>query len=310
MDHSACREMVCALCWCKKGKKACHKVIESYEVEIRKCIPEYDRNNLGYPSGICSPCKTIVCSQKKEKKRKMDFDDYEPEAMKRDLRSNVSSECDCRICYVAKLYGGAFKSYCREPVVKSCPTCSSVIAKGSDHSPTKCQEQKLLNLSQREQEIVAYRFLKSQDEATVKLSGPSGGNQLQVAVGSQAQASTSQQKQLSLDNFRELRSAKNMSSETTMAVASFIQQGLGRNAVEPGLQKYLPTLKYKVSDFFQMAQPEATRKKAGKVSTEVTTFIFCDSAAFIHWVIDERQIDPDKVEIIVGIDDGQGMLKV
>ena len=34
------------------------------------------------------------------------------------------------------------------------------------------------------------------------------------------------------------------------------------------------------------------------------------SGNFIHWVIDERQIDPDKVEIIVGIDDGQGMLKV
>ena len=161
----------------------------------------------------------------------------------------MSSECDCRICYVAKLYGNECKIYCREPVVKSCPTCNSVIAKGSDHSPTKCQEQKLLNLSQREQEIVAYRFLKSQDEATVKLSGPSGGNQLQVAVGSQAQASTSQQKQLSLDNFRELRSAKNMSSETTMAVASFIQQGLGRKAVEPGLQKYLPTLKNMVSDY-------------------------------------------------------------
>ena len=310
MDHSACREKVCALCWCKKGKKAITKANDNDEEDLRKCIPNYDKSNSGYPIGLCDPCRKIVRSQRLEKKRKMEYEDYEPVAIKRALRGNSSSGCDCRICFVAKLNGSDFKIYCREPVVKTCPTCNNVIAKGSDHSPTKCQEQKLLNLTEREQEIVAYRFLKAQDEATVKLSGPSGGNQLQVAVGSQAQASDTPQKQLSLDNFRELRSAKNMSSETTMAVASFIQQGLGRKAVEPGLQKYLPTLKHKVSDFFHMAQPEATRKKGKNVSTEVTTFIFCDSAAFIHWVIDERQIDPDMVEIIVGIDDGQGMLKV
>ena len=81
---------------------------------------------------------------------------------------------------------------------------------------------------------------------------------------------------------------------------------MGRKAVEPGL----PTLKHTVSDFFNMAQPEDTRKKVKNVSTEVTTYSFCDSAAFIHWVIDERQIDPDMMEIILGIDDGQGMLKV
>ena len=147
MDHSACREKVCALCWCKKGKKATQIVRENDEEVIRKCIPNYQRNDVHYPIGLCKGCYNIVLSQKGAKSRKIDFEDYEPAAVKRDLRSNVSSECDCRICYVAKLYGNDFKIYCREPVVKSCPTCNSIIAKGSDHSPTKCQEQKLLNLS-------------------------------------------------------------------------------------------------------------------------------------------------------------------
>ena len=81
----------------------------------------------------------------------------------------------------------------------------------------------LLNMSQREQDIVACRLLKSQDEATLKLSGPNGGNQLQVAVRPKLQ--TPSRSSCPWTIFVSYGLPK--ISETTMAVSSFIQQGLG-----------------------------------------------------------------------------------
>ena len=93
--------------------------------------------------------------------------------------------CDCDICKVAKLFGGAFKRYCKEPDMKTCHTCGSAINRGSNHSVTKCNQLKLRNFTDREKELVAYEYLKSRPDPTVKLCGAGGGNKLQVSVGSQ-----------------------------------------------------------------------------------------------------------------------------
>ena len=123
----------------------------------------------------------------------MNFPDYEPAAMSPitmvvddEHDAGKMSSCACEICRVAKLNGKDFLLYSKEPkLMKKCDICGSDIARGSDHSVTKCNQLKLQNLSEREKEIVAYEFLKSSKAATVKLSGSHGGNKLQVAVGSQ-----------------------------------------------------------------------------------------------------------------------------
>ena len=193
MDHFKCREKVCGLCFCMKGKKAGFKVNQSQEIKIRKCIPEYDSSNPAYPVGLCDACRKILNSQKGSNPRKMNFPDYEPAAMcpitmvvDDEHDEGKMSSCACEICRVAKLNGKDFLLYSKEPkLMKKCDICGSDIARGSDHSVTKCNQLKLQNLSEREKEIVAFEFLKSRKAATVKLSGSHGGNKLQVAVGSQ-----------------------------------------------------------------------------------------------------------------------------
>ena len=192
MDHFKCREKVCALCFCMKGKKASFKINQSQEIKIRKCIPEYDSSNLEYPVGLCDACRQILNSQYGSNPRKMNFPNYEPATVVAmtmvvddEHDEGKMSSCACEICRVAKLNGKDFLLYSKEPKLKKCDICGSDIARGSDHSVTKCNQLKLQNLSEREKEIVAYEFLKSREAASVKLSGSHGGNKLQVAVGSQ-----------------------------------------------------------------------------------------------------------------------------
>ena len=81
MDHFKCREKVCALCFCMKGKKASFKITESQELALRKCIPDYDSSKLEYPIGLCDSCRVVLNSQKGKKPQKMDYQDYEPAAI-------------------------------------------------------------------------------------------------------------------------------------------------------------------------------------------------------------------------------------
>ena len=64
MDHFKCREKVCAACFCLKGRKASFLINQNQELELRKCIPEYDSSNPEYPVGLCNPCRIILNSQK------------------------------------------------------------------------------------------------------------------------------------------------------------------------------------------------------------------------------------------------------
>ena len=193
MNHYACREKVCCCCWNKKGQKGKYKVNESDALILKKVVPNYDLNDPRYPIGICDPCKRILNSHKSgNKPQKINFKDYEPVepqiTMALDINDNDEEimNCDCDICKVAKLKAGDFRKYCKEPdEIKTCQTCGSAIARGSNHSVTKCNQLKLQNLTEREKEQVAYEYLKSRQDPTVKLCGAGGGNKLQVSVGSQ-----------------------------------------------------------------------------------------------------------------------------
>ena len=178
------------MCWCKKGFKAKFKIDESDAMILRKAVPNYNLNDPRYPVGKCEACKRILNSHKSgNKPQKMNLEDYEPIEPKITLDINDNDEekmnCDCKICSVAKLSGGEFRHYCKKPDLKTCQTCGSEIARGSNHSVTKCNQLKLRNLTEREKQQVVYEYLKSKQDPTVKLCGAGGGNKLQVSVGSQ-----------------------------------------------------------------------------------------------------------------------------
>ena len=179
------------MCWCKKGFKAKFKIDESDAMILRKAVPNYNLNDPRYPVGKCEACKRILNSHKSgNKPQKMNLEDYEPVnvAITLDITEDDDGKlnCDCDICKVAKLKAGDFRKYCKEPdEIKTCQTCGSAIARGSNHSVTKCNQLKLQNLTEREKEQVAYEYLKSRQDPTVKLCGAGGGNKLQVSVGSQ-----------------------------------------------------------------------------------------------------------------------------
>ena len=86
----------------------------------------------------------------------------------------------------------------------------------------------------------------------------------------------------------------------------------GRKSVEPGLSDALTSQKEKLRAFYTYEMMEST--KVQKTKAEVSTdqpHIFCtDIGALWELIIELRKIAQDDEEIVLGIDDGQDMLKV
>ena len=135
---------------------------------------------------------------------------------------------------------------------------------------------------------------------------PSGSKTLTVNFGKK------KMRQLTIEDMIRLKNSENFSSEQTLGVANAVRAAfMDRNSVEPGLQEALPNLKLNVKEFFTVKVIIMTEK--GEIEESFTThpLFFCeDLEAFIQYVIQKRGLDPNNLEIICGIDDGQKMLKV
>ena len=87
----------------------------------------------------------------------------------------------------------------------------------------------------------------------------------------------------------------------------------GRKAVEPGLSDALTSQKEMLRDFYDYEMMESTKaQKKGKTEeSKDQPSIFCtDIAALWTLIIELRKIAQDDEEIVLGIDDGQEMLKI
>ena len=94
--------------------------------------------------------------------------------------------------------------------------------------------------------------------------------------------------------------------------ATFVRRALGKNYVEPNLEKTLPTTKLELKDFFVLKMVDTLKKKKGKEDSILThpLVLVEDVEAFAAKIMAERGLDPAETDVIMGIDDGGGMLKV
>ena len=135
---------------------------------------------------------------------------------------------------------------------------------------------------------------------------PSGSRTLHVEFGQR-----SPEKQFSHEDMLRLKAQKNFSGEQCKAMGAAMRVVYGRKAVQPGLMEELPQNKYKLQEFFDVEMVDMTQKKGANITTVQVPMLYCtDVSSLLMYLSMVRDLDPDNVIITLGLDDGQGSLKV
>ena len=206
-----------------------------------------------------------------------------------------------------------------ENSVKNCLKCRGVLKKGYPHLCTKtARNENVVNivreLSPAGQRRVVGKLINGFcEEESVKRGGElnlqsgQSGKVLTITIGAQKKM-----RQLKIDEFFRFQSNENLSTRKTGAVASFLRKTVGVNIIEPGLEKALSRRKEQLRPFFGVQTVEVTKKlKKGGVEKLQRPMVSCNHVeAFVNYVMDERGMDADNVELIWGCDDGRESLKV
>ena len=83
--------------------------------------------------------------------------------------------------------------------------------------------------------------------------------------------------------------------------------------IEPGLERALQTRKEQIRPFFSVKPIQFQYKtKKGPLVNYERPMVSCNPPveAFVHYVKDQRGMDKDNMELIAGLDDGNGSTKV
>ena len=101
------------------------------------------------------------------------------------------------------------------------------------------------------------------------------------------------------------------SDKNILALANAIRIVMGKSSVVSGLPEAIVEKNRVLTDFFEVKVLPTVRKKGKEETIENKPGIFCkDLQALIHVLLDAREIDPERQEVLLGADDGQQSLKV
>ena len=327
------RTRVCGVCTRKAAK------LIAISDTVLLFIQDYhfkDYNRSEYPSVICMSCDaTLRYIDKLEDgeipiRRLPDIKDYESKKAPRVTRASASGVCGCFWCKIDKMNGLEYNRHKESvrPVTKAkaepkksvvrCAECHSILGRGLPHNCTKTTRNENAKEMVREfsgegQRHVTSKLLNEfcEEEGVDKRHGTlklnSGNKTKTVTIGPQKP-----QPQIAVQDLIDFGNARNFSDEALMDTATFVRRSLGEKYVEENLEKALPKVKLQLKDFFVLKMVDTVRKKKGKEDSILThpLVLVEDLESFAAKIMAERGLDPAETDVIMGIDDGGGMLKV
>ena len=265
-----------------------------------------------------------------------------------ETRSRLIVVCECSVCTVGRMNGGKYNQHkvtVSEPLgrpstvdmtgvstsIKICTFCKAQLGPGLPHRCNRQErnsnlEELVKQSSEKGRERVISSQLKSVFEAqgvsaeggTVSLS--TGGTPIQATLGRRREKPSIKFTTEVLNN---LQSSIGVSDRKMNIVGNFIRIECGRASVV-NLQSDMVSRNKKLAHHFEgkmIKQTEYTnegadressekKKKKTVVEVEKPAAIVKDVEDFVSQVLIERQLRPDEVEIQVGIDEGQNLLKI
>ena len=340
LSHDQNRLKVCAVCYCRSGRKATREVNTEQESLIQELVfDEYNKSDPKYPAGLCLTCLFTLSDHshghslqdKTKEPRKLllpDPDTYETE-LKRFTRTSSDSPCSCRICEIGRL--GAlewrrFVAKCKKEKSTSstcqkfdrlCKDCLAPIYRGSNHTEGNCRSkrQSLENISQAvldsnsSMDIVTSHFLRSKAAETGSTSfqvrSDTGGHPLSVSVGRSGDPPLPS---ISLDQAKTIQNEANLSDRQVYKVFKNLRLQLGRKIVDPSLRDRLIKDKQQLDSFFSVGNIEFSDNEGKSIARP---FVYCsDIVGFVHELAKQRNLNMGDLVVKVGLDGGKGHLKM
>ena len=183
MDHSTCRSRVCLLCL-RKSTCDLRKLSVLIPTIHLYFIQGYTTDDQRLPHGICTSCKRKLYFLTNGDFSRTFTSTGHVEELLSSRFSPRATDCDCRICYVAKCKGWKAKALLKAikskpatstPAPKTftiCATCFGQVAEGTTHA---CSRRQVVNnicqlVPSETQERIASRVLA--EKTTHSRNGP------------------------------------------------------------------------------------------------------------------------------------------
>ena len=325
--------------------KSIENISQDYLTLIRKHhFVNYNLTSGDYPTVICSSCKRALRDKEKfgvDAKRKLPPVRYH---LMRGTRSSRSfDECQCSWCQIGRLNGGPYMKYCNEvrdgpgrplplehvppppPEVKEiCQGCQGEIKRGVLHkcnvtSLEKNTLEKLKGMPTSSKERMASALLDeiAEEQGISKRGGAmeiktSGPFPKLVAIGSSAKPKAST---MMKEDLMRIKLKLNLSGKQTLHLRTGIRTVFGRKSVKDGAGDNQAELNHSLAKFFKSVTLNVKKKfkvkKVMYVTWEDRVASVChDVEGLISHLMELREINPDEEEVLFGLDDGGGSLKL
>ena len=257
-------------------------------------------------------------------------------------RQNVEQPCVCSVCQLSRTclhweVKHLLSQYIDSPapppsltpdVIKICAHCHSQIGQGLSHDCSRSTFREnvadlVKDKSERTRGRVVSTLLKDVFEdqcvdtrgGTVQLQ--TGGKSLKVTLGAKAAELIEDRKYFSHKDLVHIKSNRNLSDREILGLAGDVRKRFGRGAIEPGLQGALKVKNHALDYIFDVKTKDMKGKKdkeTGEHPVVSCTGVSCKDATaveeLIQLVMKERGCNPFNTKGLIGLDDGQGMLKV
>ena len=156
---------------------------------------------------------------------------------------------------------------------------------------------KLINQKVREQNI---------DKRSGTLALPSGSKEMKVSFGEKETLPT-----MTHQDIKVIKNSTFMSNNQTKLVLGAVRTVFGRKSVEANFQAALNEETYELEQFISVKYCGATSKHKKEESEVTKSLVYChDLEGFTKHVLETRNLDPDSYIALIGIDEGQGSIKV
>lgn len=327
-SHAECREALCLLCM--KKEKDLRPVTTSIQCSIEKFyVSGYELEDERLPTAICMTCRNILLQHEKDDfSRTIDLFDFSLiGSVPYQTRSQVA--CQCFICERVRQTicpgGGKSKgmnrrgasAVCKPTVLKLCSSCLSTIQRGKVHVCTKTSRyNNLSQLGGDSNEQIAASVLKTmasqKRDATVQLSVHGGRHPLIVTVS--PDSSQGSRTTLSSTDMMNIQGDLHLSDRDTLKLGVHLRSAstCPRSVITPKLKECLYTSNHRLNTYFVTKQMDFIRTEKNVVVEETPRWaVICENVDnFLDYIIQQREYGETEILIRIGIDGGQGFLKI
>ena len=271
-DHYQNRKRVCILCMAKADGDITELVLE----RIHKYIPSLEHCDImdpRFPKAICGSCRnTLGDISKGDKDSSVLPRPYNYVTLMHNFTGD-STTCKCFICQVAR----------QTPQTNK--LCIPLSTKRRGNPNFIKDKYKIGKISDNQTDINVINQLPS--TSSTVLSAP--------------------RKSLNSNDMKEIRTTVGLSYRQTRKLSQIVRSKLGRTSIEPNIDL---TLDQEKSIFQEVIYHESMNMDV-KETKEKRSIVLCNNVENIVWELKEkRDLDTYNHLVKIGIDGGQGFLKV